>query len=157
MENWKPKSKTPDEALELLKRQCSLREFCQSDIRNKLYKWAVSPTDQDAIIADLINDGFLNEERYASAFVHDKATIQGWGEVKIRAALKQKGISDFSINKGLNRDDISFEDILGEQYERYYRRYKSLSLKKRNAKIAERLIQRGFSSSLIWKLIKERG
>lgn len=156
MANWKPKRKTPSEALELLKKQCSLREYCQSDIRTKLFKWSISSNDQEAIIAELIGDGFLDEERFARAYVHDKATIEGWGAIKIRASLKQKGISDFSIKKGLEREDIAFEGILEEQYERFASRYKTLSKRERNTKIANRLINRGFNSTLVWSIIREK-
>jgi regulatory protein len=155
VENWKPKRKTPSEALELLKRQCSLREYCQSDIRTKLFKWSIHSNDQEAIIAELIGDGFLNEERFAQAYVHDKAVIQGWGPVKIKSELLQKGVSNFSIDKGLNREDIAFDEIFEGQFEKYKERYKSLPPKKRNTKIAQRLLQRGFDSASIWKLIRE--
>lgn len=72
---------------------CSRSEHCESDIRAKLAQWQVDSDDADTIVARLRGEGFINDERYARAYVHDKWLYNGWGRVKLAAMLRQKGIS----------------------------------------------------------------
>ncbi len=71
---------------------CSRSEHCESDIRAKLTQWQVDSASADAIVARLRADGFVDDARYARAFVHDKHLYNGWGRVKLAALLRQKGI-----------------------------------------------------------------
>lgn len=91
--------------LDRLRGLCSRREYCVSDVRKK----AMASLDGDAaaadeVVASLISDKYVDDFRYASAFARDKASIQGWGAVKIRYMLKAKGLDSEVISEAL--DDI---------------------------------------------------
>ena len=88
--------------LDRLQRQCARMEYCSSDIRRK----ALKALDGDAaaadrIVASLQEDRFVDDLRYASAFAREKASLQGWGSVKIRFMLAGKGISREIIDAAL--------------------------------------------------------
>jgi regulatory protein len=95
------------EAKAKLEAFCAYQERCQMEIENKLYAWKFSDEQISQLIADLITNRFLDEERFASAFVSGKFRIKHWGRIKIKAHLKAKRISNYSIEKGLKEiDDI---------------------------------------------------
>ena len=67
---------------------CSKREYCCHDIREKLLTWGISKNDSERIISVLTSERFIDEARYANAFVKDKFKYNKWGKVKIAAHLK---------------------------------------------------------------------
>src|SRR5690606_6548026 len=87
---------------------CAYQERCDQEIRKKLHSWNLYSEDVDILISHLIQTNFLNEERFAAAFVSRKFRIKRWGRIKIKQHLKQKNISDYSINKG-------FKEIVDEE------------------------------------------
>lgn len=107
---------TFEQALSKLQRYCAYQERCHQEVRNKLIRIKVFGEDQDEVINALIAEGFLNEERYARTFVSGKSRIKRWGEVKILAQLKAKGISDYCIRKGMEE----YEDALKLDNMRYW-------------------------------------
>lgn len=84
---------------------CAYQERCDQEIRQKLKEWGMDYEHVDILISDLIQQNFLNEERFASAFVSGKFRIKRWGRIKIKQHLKQKNISTYSMNKGLAEID----------------------------------------------------
>ena len=91
--------------LDYLRRLCSAREYCVGDIRDKALKRLESEQDVQRAVASLIDDGYLCQQRYADAFARDKASIAGWGPVKIRFTLKAKGVDDATISSALAQID----------------------------------------------------
>lgn len=92
--------------LDRLRGLCSRREYCYADVLKK----AKDALDGDAQaakeVADvLVEDKYVDDLRYASAFARDKSAIQGWGEVKIRYMLSAKGVSRDVIDKALEEID----------------------------------------------------
>lgn len=115
--------------LDNLRRQCSRREYCTSDIRKKIsdaYAKAsvVDCTLEDAlssIVESLVKDRYLSDSRYAAAFARDKASLSGWGEAKIRYMLAGKGVSKDVISEALRQVDgqgaaVRLERLLGVKY-----------------------------------------
>lgn len=78
---------------EKLSAQCARRELCAADVRAKIAR-AGAPASAEAIVAKLQAEGFIDEARYARAYVADKFRFDGWGPLKIRAALAAKGIDE---------------------------------------------------------------
>lgn len=77
-----------------MRRMCSRREYCVADIRKKLLvQLDGNAAEADEIIAMLLNEKYVDDLRYASAYARDKASISGWGAVKIRYMLASKGVS----------------------------------------------------------------
>ena len=90
---------TKEQALQKLKHYCAYQERCHNDVKEKLYKLGVWKKEHDEIIAALIEENYLNEERFAIAYAGGKFRINSWGRVKIKYALKQKQVSEYCIKK----------------------------------------------------------
>jgi len=89
-----------------LRGQCSRREYCTADIRKKALKALDGNADAASRVVDvLVEEKYVDDLRFASAFARDKSSIQGWGEVKIRYMLAAKGISRQNIDSALEEID----------------------------------------------------
>lgn len=97
-----------EKALDKMRRLCSRREYCVADIRSKLIK-ALDADEQkvEEALQILIKEKYVDDLRFATAFARDKASIAGWGEVKIRYMLSAKGISRDVITQALEEVDDS--------------------------------------------------
>ena len=98
-------------SLSRLQRLCSKAEYCRADI----YRKALKDLDGDAaaaarLVEELILDRYVDDARYAQAFAREKASLQGWGPVKIRFQLRAKGVSDAVITAALEEIDESSAD-----------------------------------------------
>lgn len=104
--------------LSRLQKLCSKAEYCSADIYRKALKDLEGDASEAArIVAALVEDRYVDDARYASAFAREKASVQGWGPVKIRFQLRSKGISDANITAALaeidsNRADDRLERLL---------------------------------------------
>lgn len=144
------KSLTPQQALQKLKHYCAYQERCHSEVREKLFALGIWKKDQDAIIATLIEENYLNEERFAIAYAGGKYRMKQWGRQRIRYELRQKQVSDYSIKKALKQIDEdeylqTLQKLAGERY---------LSLKGeqylvRRKKTQDYLIQKGYEPDLV--------
>lgn len=88
---------------------CVRREYCISDMRKKILKAVENDAAKtDSLLSRLVEDRFVSDSRYASAFAREKASISGWGPAKIRYALSGKGIASSVISEALEEiDDAS--------------------------------------------------
>ena len=80
---------------------CASRERTVKEVYEKLVRYGLSQEESDQMVEELLNDGFINEARYAKAFCHDKFIFNKWGRVKIRYELLKKGLSTTDIEAGL--------------------------------------------------------
>ncbi len=91
-----------------MRRLCSRREYCRSDIMSKVVVALDGDREQAAkIVETLVNEKYIDDLRYASAFARDKSSIAGWGETKIRYMLSAKGISREAVTQALEEIDDS--------------------------------------------------
>lgn len=118
-------------------RYCSMAEHCEAEVREKLFQWQVEEKWHDRVIQYLREEGYINDERYCSAYVHDKVAFQGWGRRKIQMMLQAKKMDGDVIEMGLESID---EDI----YLRQLRRLISQRRKDSREKTIRFLLQRGF-------------
>lgn len=136
---------------------CAYQERCQFEVSKKLHEWGIVGEQQDQLIADLISNRFLDEERFAEAFASGKFRIKKWGKIKIRQHLKQKHISDYSIKKALNSIDMEEYDVtirsLIEKKANELLKEKDAWQKK--AKLVRYLSSKGFEQDLIYAFIGE--
>lgn len=105
---------TEDTALQWAASRCALRECCRYDIRKK---WTEGGLDADAcerLLDRLEDEGFIDEDRYARAFVHDKLEYDHWGRIKMTQALRLKGIGRSTIDRALAEaiDDARYREVL---------------------------------------------
>src|SRR5262245_50507296 len=105
MEEQPPKKYSPALALVKSRKFCAYHERSQQEVRDKLYSWGLHRKDVEEIIALLIGDGFLKEERFAIAYATGKFRIKKWGVVKIRQGLIEKKVSEPLIRLALDQID----------------------------------------------------
>ena len=155
-EEQKPKKKlTPNQAIIKAQMTCAYQERCQQEMRDKLYEWGLHSNEVENIIANLITDNFLNEERFARAFAGGKFRIKKWGRVKIKIELKKRKISDYCIRKGLQEiDDSEYMKTLKTLIAKKLKETKGKEQAK-NYKAAQYAMSRGFEGDLVWEVIKK--
>ncbi len=150
-------SYTPDQALPKIKQFCAYQERCHSEVKEKLFSFGLNIAEINSIISELINENYLNEERFAKLFAGGKFRIKNWGRNKIRQQLKSKQVSEYCIKKGLQ--EIDEEDYyrlflkLFEQKLQSIKGEKNIFIKKR--KIKDFLLQRGFENDLIHDALRQ--
>jgi len=93
------------EAKVKLEALCAYQERCSFDLERRMIKWSLNQDERDRLIAHLISNNFLNEERFAIAYASGKVNIKKWGIIKIKLKLKEKRVSEYSITKGLDGID----------------------------------------------------
>ena len=149
--------KTPAQALSALAALCSRGEQAESDLREKLRKWEVSPPDADRIIQRLKEENFLSDERYARAFVRDKARFNGWGRIKIAHALRQKHIDSQWIELALadEIDEAAYHDTLIRLMQGKLRSVASREPQAARAALLRFAASRGFESDLCYRCLDE--
>ncbi|RYF81458.1 MAG: RecX family transcriptional regulator [Chitinophagaceae bacterium] len=152
---WK-KQLTKEQAIQKLRHYCAYQERSHSEVKEKLYQLGVWKKDHDEIIASLIEDNYLNEERFAIAFAGGKFRMKEWGRVKIKYELKQKQVSDYCIKKALKQ--ITEEDYLKVLHKLVEEKYASLKSEQylvRKKKTIDFLMQRGFEPDLVVRMLKD--
>lgn len=99
------RTKTPEQALASLMRLCARAEKSEGDARRLMRGWGLSESDAEKVLARLVGERFIDDKRYAEAFVREKMRLSGWGEYKIRAALQRKEITRPTIDEALAAAD----------------------------------------------------
>ena len=148
------KQLTREQALQKLKQYCAYQERCHSEVKEKLYNLGVWKRDHDEIIATLIEENYLNEERFAIAFAGGRFRIKKWGRVKIKYELKQKQVSEYSIKKSLKQiDESEYLGVLTKLAEEKYIALKGEQYLVRKKKTMDYLLQKGYETELVHKTI----
>ena len=143
------------EAREKIRAFCAYRERSQYEVRNKLYEYGLYTDAVNEEISSLIQENFLNEERFARAFVRGKFLIKKWGRIKIRQALYPHQLSDYILKKAFTEidEDLYFQ-TLKEIIDKKSREVKLKNEFQRNGKIAQYAMSRGFEPELVWEIVK---
>jgi regulatory protein len=145
-------------ALDKAMAQCSRREFCCDDIRNKLSLWGIENNDAEKIIGILIKENFINESRYATAFVRDKFKYNKWGKVKIAAHLRVKKLPPDIISSALDSiDNEQYTKLLRELIGAHRKSVKAKNQYDLKAKLLRYGLSKGFESSLLYDLLNDLG
>jgi regulatory protein len=144
------KQLSKEQALQKLKHYCGYQERSHSEVRQKLYDLGVWKKDHDEIIASLIEENYLNEERFAIAFAGGKFRMKQWGRVKIKYELKQKQVSDYSIKKAMKQiDEEEYRSVLQKLAGEKYQSLKGEQWLVRKKKTVDYLLQKGYETDLI--------
>ncbi len=152
-ENKQPTSRKYKRLLDKAEQMCVSRERCLMDIETKLHQWDTPAHWIENIGETLIKNNFINEERYCRAFVKDKIRFNKWGKIKIKVALKQKGISETDIEKGFREiDDEDYNKMVDRLLQEKWKTLKGRNFEKK-AKAARFLQSRGFESEMIFDAI----
>jgi len=151
-----PKKLTPLVALEKMKNWCAYQERSQFEVRNKLFEYGIFNEEAENIISQLIQENFLNEERFALAFARGKFRIKRWGRIKIKLELKQHKVSDYCITKALKQiDGNEYFATLEKIIEKKTKEIKESNKIKKQYKIIKYAMSRGYEQDIIMDAIKK--
>lgn len=135
---------------------CAYQERAQQETRDKLYEYGLQKDDIEQIITELIGANFLNEERFAMAFVSGKFRIKLWGKIKIKGELRLRKVSDYCINKALKQiSDTDYFSTLEKVISKKIRLIKEPNKIKKHYKLIQYAASRGFEKDLIIDVLKE--
>ena len=150
------KQLTKEQALQKLKHYCAYQERCHSEVKDKLYQLGVWKKEHDEIIAALIEENYLNEERFAVAFAGGKFRIKQWGRVRIKYELKQKQVSEYSIKKAMKQiDEEEYLSVLNKLAKEKYAALKNEQYLIRKKKTMDYLAAKGFEADLVRKVMEK--
>lgn len=145
-----------DEALSKLQRYCAYQDRCHQEVRSKLLDLGIYGDDLEEIMADLIADNFLNEERFARSFARGKFRMKQWGRIRIVRELKKRKVSEYCIRQALSEiDDADYEKALREVLEKKAGTGNESDTFKLRGKVAAYAIRRGFEPERVWEVVKE--
>ena len=144
------------DGLKKLQRYCAYQDRCHQEVRQKLLDLGIYGDDLEDIIADLIEDNFLNEERFARSYARGKFRMKQWGRSRIKRELKQRRISDYCIRKAMEEiEEAEYLKTLEALVLKKLENLKETEPYQQRRKIADYLIRRGYEVPLAWdKVLK---
>ena len=152
-----PISFTEDDKIiiEKIQSYCLYQERCVNEVKNKLFLLKVSSKSANDIIEYLIDNDYLNEERYAKMFIQGKLRIKKWGRIKLKYELRLKGIDIKIINKYINQ-------INEEDYIKYFNEFSTNKIKflkgstdQKKRSFINYFTYRGWENDLIYQKLKD--
>ena len=150
------KSLTKEQALQKLRQYCAYQERSHYEAQQKLYELGIRKSEHGEIIATLIEEDYLNEERFAKAFAGGKFRMKDWGRKKIYYALKEKKVSEYSIKQAMKEiDDEDYKQNLRELAQEKYESLKDEQYLVRKKKTIDYMLQKGYELDLVTKAINE--
>ena len=131
--------------IEKIKRYCAYQERCRQDVRCKLKEWGTDEEKIKLIINELVSEGYVNEERFAKAFVRGKFNIKSWGTQKIIAELKRRNISDSCIQQAVNEiDNELYQEKLNKLASKWLNEHKHETNNDKKQKLFRFLFSKGY-------------
>ncbi|MBI1770158.1 MAG: RecX family transcriptional regulator [Bacteroidetes bacterium] len=154
--NRKPEIGNLQEALSKIYRYCAYQERSHREVKGKLFEYGLPSSEVDEILARLITEGFLNEERYAKAFAGGKFRMMKWGKLKIQRELEMEGLTSKCVSRGLAEIDPKdySKTLLSLVKKKSIQIVESDPFKKKN-KIARFAIGKGYEPELVWELLNK--
>ncbi|RWX00266.1 RecX family transcriptional regulator [Flavobacterium cerinum] len=148
------KSYTVDEAQRKMEHYCAYQERCHDEVIQKLKTLNMIPQAIDAIVVHLIDNNFLNEERFACSFTRGKFRIKHWGKRRITNELKARNISKYNIDRALK--EIPAEEYLETFHliaDKQWDIVKESNILKKKKKVMDYLLRKGYESNLVQEKI----
>lgn len=147
---------TIEKAYMKLKHFCGYQDRCHQEVKEKAYGLKLNKATVEQLLSRLIEEDYLNEERYAKAFVGGHFRQKQWGKIKIAYALKQKRVSEYNIRKAMQ--EIPGDDYLAVAEKLIKAKWNSLKNDQyihRVVKTKAFLQQRGFEPALVQSIIEQ--
>lgn len=145
---------TKEQALEKIRHYCSYQERCHKEVKDKLYTYGLRTDEVDQIIAEMIENNFLNEERFAIQFAGGKFRMKKWGRIKIQYELQQKRVNSYIIKIALKEiDEKNYLETLQKLAERKCNVLSNEHKLVRQSKANAYLLQKGYEQRLISEAI----
>lgn len=145
----------PEEILKKIEHYCAYQDRCHAEVISKLYELGVATDKQNEIIAHLITQSFLNEERFAKSFARGKHRINKWGKNRIISELKYRNINDYLIKKALQEiNTAEYYKTLQQLAQQKWQKTKASNLFNKRQKTMAYLYQKGYETDLIRGVIE---
>lgn len=147
---------TLTEAMLKLEYYCSYQERCHQEVVEKLYQLGMKGDEIDTIVVHLLQNNFLNEERFARSFARGKHRIKSWGKIRIVNELKQRQIAAPNIKAALSEiTEEEYQTTFDQLAERHWHSLTERNGHKKNKKFCDYLLRRGWESQLVYEKMKE--
>lgn len=145
-----------DKAQYKIKNWCAYQERSQHETRQKLFEYGLFSEDVENIISKLIEENFLNEQRFSLALASGKFNIKHWGRNKIKNELKKHRITDYCITQALNSlDKNEYELIINKVIEKKFKLLKTNNSQKNKYIVLQYLISKGFESDIVLEILNK--
>ena len=141
-----------------IKGYCCYQPRTHQQVRQKLYGWKLKKNVVETILASLIEEGLVNESRFATSYAIERFRINGWGRKKVEHELKKRQISPYCIRRAMaHTDPEEYEKELHNQAEKKWLSLqgKGLHPMMRMKKTANYLIGKGYESGAVWFLVRD--
>lgn len=149
------KTKSPEQALQSLMRLCARAEKSEGDARRLMRGWGVADVEAEKVLQRLVKERFIDDRRYAEAFVREKVRLSGWGGYKIRQALQRKGVAASIIDEALQgADSRQMKQRLAERLQRKAKNTKYMSCYDLKAKLIRYGLSLGFDYETVMQHVK---
>jgi regulatory protein len=150
------KALTPEQTLQKLRHYCAYQERSHQEVRDKLFQLACPARLHDELISSLIQDDYLNEERFATAYAGGKWRTKHWGRIRIKAELQLRKVSAYCIRKALEQiTPEEYQKVLEIQAEKKYASLKQYQFIIRKKKTIDFLVGRGFEPTLVRAIVSK--
>ncbi|MEM8507034.1 MAG: regulatory protein RecX [Bacteroidota bacterium] len=147
---------TLNEAIKRMERYCAYQERCHKEVRDKLQQMRMIPEAVDHVLAHLIQNDFLNEQRFANSFVNGKFSIKKWGRNRILNELKRRDISPYTITNALKAiEQDEYLIVFNTLAQKKWQQLTDSDLQKKKRKLANYLSYRGWENGLVFPKIEE--
>lgn len=139
-----------------MERYCAYQERCHKEVRDKLQQMRMIPEAVDHVLAHLIQNDFLNEQRFANSFVNGKFSIKKWGRNRILNELKRRDISPYTITNALKAiEQDEYLIVFNTLAQKKWQQLTDSDLQKKKRKLANYLSYRGWENGLVFPKIEE--
>jgi regulatory protein len=135
---------------------CAYQERCHLEVQEKLRSYILNAHERDTIVVKLIENNYLNEERFASVFSISKFHQKKWGKIRIKNELKARKISDYLITKAIK--EIPMEDYFSAfetASEKHWEAITEKNALKKRKKFCDYFLRKGWESEMIYERVKE--
>ena len=135
---------------EKIRKYCAYQERCLSDVRQKLQTWQIEKKEAEQLIKELTAEGYINEERFAKAFVRGKFKIKSWGIAKITNELRRKGIPNTCITQALKEIDAkAYQQTLNKLTQQWLAKHKTEQEFVQKQKLYRYLLSKGYQGEAL--------
>lgn len=147
---------TEKEALNQAMKLCSKKEYSSGEMKKKFLEWELTEEVAQKVLSSLRDENFIDDIRFAQAFVNDKLKFSKWGKIKISYMLRQKGVSDLIVSEALKKiDQEGYEKILINELQKKIRSIKAANNYELKGNLIQFAASRGFEYEVASKIVNK--
>ncbi len=143
---------SPAEGLLKLQAYCVYQDRCHEEVKTKLISLGIYGDDLEDIMSQLIEDNFLNEERFAQSYARGKFRFKQWGRIRIKQELKLRRISPYCIQKAMA--EIDEDEYLTTIQQLFDKKRNGIKPPESDFELVQEVIRKGFESDIVWEVLK---